>query len=144
MSGKRVINLNETVIKLLQFGAPIVQQQYKDLCKTIGLSFDDFQLKLIEDTGKSYDELKTYLICGEEVPIDSDTVIDEDFLNTNIDNYLIIHFDTETKDVVGIIVDDLDCLYDGFDYFIQNIPNPVKYMYTSYLDKVIWIFEYFI
>ena len=124
-----------SAFKLIPFGAPIMQEFYKNLCAAIGLSFDDFQMKLIEDTGKSYDELKQYLTCGEEIFIDSDELAE--YMECNINTYLTIHFDLQSKSVLGIIDDDFDCFFDGFNYFIKDFPKPIRFNIDNYLNCVI-------
>lgn len=125
------------IIKLLQFGSPKIQNFYKELCSTINLSFDDFQQKLIEDTGKSYDELKEFWIDGESFECDNDFL--ENLDETYINNYLIIHFDITNKSVIGVIIDDNEymCLTDGDFFFECDNFTTVRtfYEYRKYSDN---------
>jgi hypothetical protein len=57
------------MIKLLKFGSPQVQDTYKELCETAKISFDEFQLNMIEDTGFSYDQLKEFWTDGTSVDV---------------------------------------------------------------------------
>lgn len=88
------------VIKMLQFGCPLIQDHYKNLCSIIGLDFNEFQLKLIDYTGKSYDELKEYLTDGVD-----DIINIEDLFVVNISKVLLIHFDLDTKEVIPFCFD---------------------------------------
>ena len=110
--------MKEKVIKLLKFGSPKVQDFYKKLCSTIGLKFEDFQMKLIEDTGKSYDELKEYWTEGEEGYTPAENKL-ENFL---MDNRLIIHFDIDRKEVLGIASEGIACSTDGENYYEEEEP----------------------
>ena len=104
------------VIKLLKFGAPKIQNLYKDLCDAIGIKFEDFQIKLINDTGKSYDELKDYWIEGEEGYTPAENQL-ENFL---MDNRLIIHFDTNRREILGIAADGVACATDGENFYEEE------------------------
>ena len=106
------------MIKLLKFGSPQVQDTYKELCKTAKLSFDDFQLNMIDDTGKSYDQLKEYWTDGTAVDVS-----DEEFSDMEpctIDNYLIVHFDVNSGETLGIIPEDYEVYTDGFYFFEED------------------------
>ena len=97
------------IIRLVQFGSPMIQNQYRELCDQIHMSFDDFQLKLIEDTGYSYDELKTFWIWGKEVD-DPDGELSLSEESVILDKYLIIHFDIDKKEILGMTTSDHECI----------------------------------
>lgn len=107
--------MEDRLIKILKFGSPKIQSRYKELCQLSGVLFDDFQLKLINDTGRSYDELKNYWISGDEVLIESEKLC---ILNPiYLSNYFIIHFDLDKKDILGITLDNYQCLTDEFEFY---------------------------
>ncbi len=106
------------IIKLLKFGSPQVQEIYKELCETSKISFDDFQLKLIEDTGKSYDQLKECWTDGTAIDIPAAEF--EEMELCEMDNYFIVHFDSSTKEVLGIIPENYEVYTDGFDFFEED------------------------
>jgi len=112
------------VIKLLKFGAPKVQDFYKNLCSVIGLKFEDFQMKLIEDTGKSYDELKEYWTEGEEGYTPAENQL-ENFL---MDNRLIIHFDIDRKEVLGITAEGTACATDGENFYEEDESDGFRHL----------------
>lgn len=102
-------------IQLLQFGAPFVQHEYFELCKKHNISWDEFQDKLIETTNLPYHKLKEFWTDGDFVNINKEKITE-----VTIDNYLIIHFDPDTKEIIGIINEYYDCWTDGVNYF-ENI-----------------------
>ncbi len=106
------------IIKLLKFGSPQVQETYKELCETTKISFDDFQIKLIDDTGKSYDQLKECWTDGISIDI-PDAEFDE-MESCELDNYLIVHFDPSTGDILGIIPNEYEVYTDGFFFFEED------------------------
>jgi len=103
------------VIKILQFGSPTVQKEYQHLCDLLEIPFEDFQDKLIEDTGKTYDQLKEYFVDGEPYQINEYEF--EEFEPVTINNFLIIHFNTNTREILGIIPNEYDVYTDGEDYY---------------------------
>ena len=117
------------MIKLLKFGSPEVQSTYQNLCDLVDISFDDFQEKLIEDTDKSYDQLKEYYVDGVDIALSEAEV--EDFEETEIDNYLIIHFDTNKREILGIIPDSYPVYTDGFSYYEEDTFNKEKTIRSS-------------
>ena len=123
----------KSIIQFLQFGSPTVQKTYKNLCEIIGMNFDEFQDKLIEDTGFSYNQLKEFLTYGK------DKVLTEDEFNeleeNQVENYLIIHFDIDNKEVLGIVNKNYDCLTDGYFYYEEEClpPNPLSIVYRKNL-----------
>lgn len=106
------------MIKLLQFGSPQVQETYKELCETSKIKFDDFQLKLIEDTGKSYDQLKEFWTDGISVDIPEEEF--NEMETVSLVNYLIVHFDVENGNVLGIIPEEYEVYTDGFYFFEED------------------------
>lgn len=106
------------MIKLLKFGSPQVQKAYKELCETINMSFDDFQLKLIDDTDKSYDQLKEYWVDG--ISLDVPAAEFDEMESVVLENYLIVHFDIESGDILGIIPEEYEVYSDGFDFFEED------------------------
>ena len=112
------------MIKLLKFGSPEVQDTYKSLCDLVEIPFDDFQDKLIEDTDKTYDQLKEYYVDGLEVGLT--TAEFDELKETEINNYLIIHFDTNKREILGIIPDSYPVYTDGFSYFEEDTFNKEK------------------
>ena len=112
------------MIKLLKFGSPEVQDTYKSLCDLVEIPFDDFQDKLIEDTDKTYDQLKEYYVDGLEVGLTTAEL--DELKETEINNYLIIHFDTNKREILGIIPDSYPVYTDGFSYFEEDTFNKEK------------------
>ena len=106
------------MIKLLQFGSPQVQETYKELCETSKIKFDDFQLKLIEDTGKSYDQLKEFWTDGISVDVSEEEF--NEMEPVSLVNYLIVHFDVENGNVLGIIPEEYEVYTDGFYFFEED------------------------
>lgn len=106
------------MIKLLRFGSPQVQKTYEELCENAKVKFDDFQIKLIEDTGKSYDQLKECWTDGASVDIPAAEF--EEMETCEIDNYLIVHFDVLTGDMLGIIPEEYEVYTDGFYFFEED------------------------
>jgi len=106
------------MIKLLKFGSPQVQETYEELCKSSNIKFDDFQIKLIQDTGKSYDQLKEFWTDGTSVDITENEF--NEMESTEIDNYLIIHFDVDSKEILGIIPEEYEVWTDGFYFFEED------------------------
>lgn len=98
---------------MLKFGAPVIQKAYEDLCKENNISFDEFQIKIIETTGKSYDELKDYWIDGEETTIDTDEL--DVAIITNV---LFINCDENVENIFGFTVtDEFICKTDGTYFY---------------------------
>ena len=106
------------MIKLLKFGSPQVQEMYEELCKTSKISFDDFQIKLIEDTGKSYDQLKEFWTDGISIDVPEEEYNEMELVD--IDNYLIVHFDVENGSILGIIPEEYEVFTDGFYFFEED------------------------
>ncbi len=106
------------MIKLLKFGSPQVQEIYEELCKTSNINFDNFQIKLIEDTGKSYDQLKEFWTDGLSIDIPEDEFREMELIS--IDNYLIIHFDVDSKEILGIVPEEYEVWTDGFYFFEED------------------------
>ena len=106
------------MIKLLQFGSPQVQETYKELCEASKIKFDDFQLKLIEDTGKSYDQLKEFWTDGISVDVPEEEF--NEMETVSLVNYLIIHFDVDNGSVLGIIPEEYEVYTDGFYFFEED------------------------
>ena len=106
------------MIKLLQFGSPQVQETYKELCEASKIKSDDFQLKLIEDTGKSYDQLKEFWTDGISVDVPEEEF--NEMETVSLVNYLIVHFDVENGNVLGIIPEEYEVYTDGFYFFEED------------------------
>lgn len=106
------------MIKLLQFGSPQVQETYKELCEASKIKFDDFQLKLIEDTGKSYDQLKEFWTDGISVDVPEEEF--NEMETVSLVNYLIVHFDVDNGSVLGIIPEEYEVYTDGFYFFEED------------------------
>ena len=106
------------MIKLLKFGSPQVQETYKELCETSKIKFDDFQLKLIDDTGKSYDQLKEFWTDGKSVDIPENEF--EEMEPIELNNYLIVHFDIENGNILGIIPEEYEVYTDGFYFYEED------------------------
>ena len=106
------------MIKLLKFGSPQVQETYEELCNTSKIKFDDFQLKLIEDTGFSYDQLKEFWTDGVAIDVPENEF--EEMEPVEIENYLIIHFDVDSKEILGIIPKNYEVWTDGFYFFEED------------------------
>lgn len=106
------------MIKLLKFGSPQVQETYKELCESSKINFDDFQLKLIDDTGKSYDQLKEFWTDGTSVDIPENEF--EEMEPIELNNYLIVHFDIENGNILGIIPEEYEVYTDGFYFYEED------------------------
>ena len=106
------------MIKLLKFGSPQVQDTYRELCETAKISFDDFQMNMIDDTGKSYDQLKEYWTDGTSLDVSEEEFSEMELVE--IDNYLIVHFDVNTGDTLGIIPENYEVYTDGFYFFEED------------------------
>lgn len=104
--------------RLLHFGAPFIQKNFQEICKEYQISFDDFQNKIVEDTGIEYNELKSFWITGEEA--DLPDVDLHDLHPISIDNYLIIHFDPEKKEIIGMTNNNYNC-YGDLYYFYEKL-----------------------
>lgn len=109
------------MIRLKQFGCPEIQDFYKKLCKTISLDYDKFIEKLISDTERTIGELKSSWICSCEEDV-SESRLEE----TIIDDYLIIHFDLDKKETLGIINDNYPCYTDGKHLYEMDHFNIIK------------------
>ena len=94
------------------------------MCELIGISFDKFQEKLIEDTDKSYDQLKEYYVDGIEVGLTAAEL--DDLEEIEIDNYFIIHFDTNKREILGIIPYSYSVYTDGISYYEEDTFNKEK------------------
>ena len=106
------------MIKLLKFGSPQVQDTYKELCETAKISFDEFQLNMIEDTGFSYDQLKEFWTDGTSVDVSDEEFADMELVE--LENYLIVHFDVENGDTLGIVPEHYEVYTDGFYFFEED------------------------
>ena len=106
------------VLKLMHFGSPQIQKIYEDICAEIGMPFEKFQLKLIDDTGKSYDQLKEYWTDGISVDITESEFSEME--SCIIDNYLIVHFDMESGEVLGITPEEYEVYTDGFFFYEED------------------------
>lgn len=77
--------------KFLQFGCPYIQNLYKKKCQKFQIPFDEFQLRLIDETNRSYDELKTFYVDGLFYPLKK--ILKNKICEVNLEKFLIIHFD---------------------------------------------------
>ncbi len=112
------------MLKLLRFGSPEVQDTYKSLCDLVNIPFEKFQDKLINDTDKTYDQLKEYYVDGLE--IDLPYYEFDNLKEIEIDNCLIIHFDTNKREILGIIPSSYTVYTDGFSYYEDDTFNKEK------------------
>lgn len=104
------------MIGLLEFGSMFMENFYRDLCKESGIKFDDFIDKITEDTGYTYSQLKSFWTDGEEVLTAENEKLEEKI----IDNYLLIHFDPEKKEIIGFVDTEKTVLTDGFQFYISE------------------------
>lgn len=85
----------------------------------MGISFDSFQEKLIEDTDLSYGDLKNYWTEGKEVELDPET--EDELYYVEKQGRLIIHFDIKKKEILGLASDTFECLTDRFNVYLENL-----------------------
>ena len=107
------------LIKFLPFGCQKVQNNYKTICEEAKINFEDFQDALINSTGKSFDELKPILTDGEV--IQQNCLFFDKLRLAYLDEFLLIHFNEETKEIIGILNNNYSCVSDGKNYFYPEL-----------------------
>ena len=105
--------------KLLQFGCPKIQHFYQKLCWDSGVDFEDFKSKLVEDTEIPYFELKECWTEGEEVFLSAEE--EDQLYYVEIPKRLIVSFDPQTKEIVGMIPQSYEVLTDRWNYYLENL-----------------------